>query len=73
MQYLFNTALGQDGIICDDVGWWSELNNCGDSIYDVGISLRDIVEGMGANNQVVPYHRGPIGSSAIEVDGGRIL
>ena len=49
---LFNNVLGQDGIICEDVGWWSGFNKVDDRIYDVDIGLHDIVEGMGSNNQV---------------------
>ena len=70
---LFNTVLGWDGIVCNDVGWRSGLNEGGDSIYNFGIGLRKIMEGMGANNQVDPYHGAPIGSSIIVVDIGRIL
>ena len=40
---LFNTLLGQDGLICDDVGWWSGLNKGGDIIYNVDIGFGDIV------------------------------
>ena len=40
---LFNTVLGQDGLIFDDVGWWSGLNKVGDSIYDVDIILPNIL------------------------------
>ena len=29
---LFNNVLGQDGTICDDVGWWGGLNKDVDSI-----------------------------------------
>ena len=70
---LFNTILGQDGIICDGVGWWSGSNKGGNRIYDVDIGLCNIVEGMGDNSQVYPAHGGPIGYSVIVVDGGKIL
>ena len=42
---LFNTVLGHDGLICDEVGWWSWLNKGGDKIYDVEIGLSNTVEG----------------------------
>ena len=57
---LFNTVLGKDVLICDDVGWWIGLNKGGDVIYSVDIGLRDIVEGKGTNNQVTPAHGAPI-------------
>ena len=72
VESLFNNVLGQDGIICDDVGWWSGFNEGGDSIEDIAIGLGYIVEFMGTNNQVDPSHGAPIGSSIIAVDGGRI-
>ena len=50
---LFNTVLGKDGLICDDVGWWSGLKKCGYGIGDVDIGLLYIVDGMGINNQVI--------------------
>ena len=40
---LFNTVMDQDGLIFDDVGWWSGLNKGGDSTYDVVIILPDIL------------------------------
>ena len=70
---LFNIVLGQDGLIYDDVGWWSGRNKGYDRIENIGIGLGDIVEVIGTNNQVAPYHGSPIGSSVIVVDGGRIL
>ena len=72
LESVFNTVLGQDGIICDDVGWWSGFNNGGDRIYGVDIGLHNIVEVMETNNQVDPAHGAPIGSSVIVVDGGII-
>ena len=68
-EYLFNNVLGQDGIICDDVGCWSGINKGDDSIYDVDIGLCDISEVMEANNQVAPAHESPIGSPIVVVDG----
>ena len=64
--------MGQGGIICDDVGWWSGLNKGGDSIDDVYIGLGVIVKGMGTKNHVGTSHGVPIGSSVILIDGGRI-
>ena len=43
---LFNNVLGQDGLICYDVDWWSEFNRGGNIIYNVDMGLCDIVEGM---------------------------
>ena len=57
---LFNNVLFQDGLICDDDVWCSGLNKGGDIIYDVGIGLHGIVEGMGSNKHVVPAHGSPI-------------
>ena len=70
---LFNTVLGQDGLIFYDVGWCSGFNNGCDVIDNVDMGLGDIVKGMGTNNQVAPSHRLPIGSSIILVHGGRIM
>ena len=62
--------MGHDGLIFDDVGWWSGFKKGDDRIDDVDIGLGYIVEGMGTNNQVAPAH----GASIISVvDGGRIL
>ena len=72
MEYLFNTVFGQDGIICDGVGWWSGFNKGFNIIEDIDIGLWNIVEGMGTNNRVSPDHRALIGSTIIVVDGGRI-
>ena len=73
IESLSNTVLGQDVLICDDVGWWIGLNKGGDVIYSVDIGLRNIVEGKGTNNQVTPAHGAPIWSSIIVVDGGVFL
>ena len=40
---LFNTVLCQDGLICDDVGWWGGFNKGRDIIYSVDIGLFEIV------------------------------
>ena len=72
IEYLFNNVLGKDGLICDDVGWWSGFNKGGNSINGVGIGLNDIVEGMGTNNQITSSHEGPIGYSTILIYGGII-
>ena len=71
-EYLSNNVLGQDGLICDDVGCRRGFNKGGDKIYDVGLDHNKILEGMVYNNQVVPPHVAPIGSSVILVDGGSI-
>ena len=70
---LFKNFLGQDSLICDDVGWWSGFNKGDDSIYDVDIRLHNIVEVMGSDNQVYTSHGAPIDSSIIAFDGGRIF
>ena len=70
---MFDTVLGQYGLIFDDVGWWSGFNKGGHGIDIVDICLGDIVEGMGNKNQVTPPHGYPIGSSVIVFDGGMIL
>ena len=69
---LFNTVLVQDSLISDDVGCCSGLNKGCGIIYDVDKGLRNIVEGMVSNKQVVLDHGFPIGSSIIVVDGGRV-
>ena len=69
---LFDTVLGQDGLICDCVGWWSEFNKVGDGVDYINIGLGNITEGAETISQVVPSHRVPIGSFIIVVDGGRI-
>ena len=61
--------MGQDGLICDDVGWESGIKKAGNIIYNVDIGLWEILEGMGPNNQSVPAHGSKIGSSIIVVDG----
>ena len=65
--------MGQDGIMCDDVDYWSGFNKCGDWIDNVDIGLCNIVEGMRTNNQVSPTNLYPIISTIILVDVGRIL
>ena len=40
---LFNTVLGQDSFIFDEVGWWSGFKKGGNRIYDVDIGLFDIL------------------------------
>ena len=72
LESLFNNVLGQYGLICDNVGWWSGFNKCGDRIYDIDMGLSEIVEFMGSNNQFVPDHGALIGSTVIVVDGGGI-
>ena len=59
---LFNTVLGQDGLICDDVGWWSALNKGSYGIDDVDIGFGKIMQGMGTNNKVDPLDGVLIGS-----------
>ena len=72
-EYLFNNVLGKYGRICYDVGLWIGFNKVDDSIDNVGIGLIDIVEFMGTNYQVSPYHGSPIRYFVVVVDGGRIL
>ena len=55
LESVFNTVLGQDGIICDDVGWWSGFNKGGNIIDAVDIEFWNTVEGMLTNNEVAPY------------------
>ena len=72
IESLFNTVLGQDGIICDDICWWSGFNKSGDIIDGIYIGPCNIVELMGTNNKVSPAHVALIGSSTIVVYGRRI-
>ena len=71
-QSLFDTVLGQDGIICDDSGCWSGSKKISDGFDDVDISLSDIMEIPVTKNQVAPYHELSIGSFIILVDSGRV-
>ena len=50
IDYLVNIVLGQYGIICYDIGWWSGFNKVGNSIDSVDIGLLNTVEGMRTNN-----------------------
>ena len=70
---LLDAALGQDGLIFDDVGWWGRFNRGSDGINDVNIGHGKIMEVTGNKNQVAPSHGESIGSFIIAVDGGRIL
>ena len=56
VESLFNNVLCQDGIICDDVGWWSGFNKVRDGVDNVDIGIGNIMEGTGSNNQSDPYH-----------------
>ena len=69
---LFDTVLGNYGIICDGVGLWSGFNKGGSGIGDIDICLGDVIEVTGTKNQVAPSHGAPIGSSVIIFHGGRI-
>ena len=72
LKYLFDTVLGQDGMIFDDVGWWSRFNKGKNGVDNFGIGLEKIMEGTGTNNQVAPSHGYSIGYFIILFDGGRI-
>ena len=48
--FLSNNVLGQDGLVCDDVCWWSRFNKGDDIVYVIVVWLRNIVEGKGSNN-----------------------
>ena len=63
----------QNDIVCDDVGWCSGFKKGGSIIDDVDIGLRNIMYGMGTNNNVFPYHGSMIGYSIVVVDGGSIM
>ena len=67
----FNNLLGQDVIICDNVGWWSGFNKGVGIIQNINIGLGYIVKGMVTNNQVDLSRGALIGSSLIVVDGRR--
>ena len=69
---LFNTVLGQDGLIFDDVGWWSGFNKGCDIVHGVDIGIGKIVEGVGTKKQVAPDHGDPTGSTIIVVEGENI-
>ena len=72
LECLFNNLLGQDGLICDDVGWWSGFNKGGNDIDGVYIVFYNAVEGMRTNNYCVIDHGALIGYYIIATDGGRI-
>ena len=69
---LFNTVLGRDGVIFDDVVWCGRFNKVGNLVDDVEIRLCNTVKAMRTNNRVVTTHGAYIGSSIIVFDGGRI-
>ena len=69
---LFDNVLGQDGLICGDVGWWSKFMKGSDGVENVDIGLDEIMEDTCSINQVDPSHGASIGSFVIVVDGGRI-
>ena len=69
----FNTVMGQDSLICDNVCLWGGFKKGNDSIDNIDIGLGKILEGVGTNKQVYPFHGEPIQSSIIVVDGGRIM
>ena len=50
IESLFNTVLGQDSLICDDVGWWGGFKKGGNSIDDADIGFCNTMEVMGTNN-----------------------
>ena len=50
LEALFNTELGQDGLVCDDIGWLSGFKKGGNRIDDVDIGFWNAMEGMGTNN-----------------------
>ena len=54
LKYPFDTVSGQDGLVCDDVGWWSGFNKGRYGIYDVDIGLVDILQVTVSNNHVDP-------------------
>ena len=70
---LFDTVLGKDGIICDDVGWWIGFNKGSDVVEDVDIGLVKIMEGTRTNNKVDKSHGALIGYFIIVVNSGGIL
>ena len=64
--------MGQDGIICDYVGFWIGFNKGVNIIDDVDMVFWNTAEGMGTNNWIFPAHGAPIRFSVIGVGGGRI-
>ena len=66
---LFGAVLGQDGIICDDVGCFIGFNKGSYGIDDFDIGLGKIMEGTGTNNQVAPSHGTSVGSLIVVVYG----
>ena len=49
-EYLFDNVLRQDGLICDDVGWWSGLEKGGNIINNVDVGFCNTVKFIGSNN-----------------------
>ena len=72
LNYLFDTVLGQDGLICGDVGWWIRFDKVSDVVDDVNIGIGNIMEGTDINNQDDPSHGASIISFVIVIDGGKI-
>ena len=49
VESIFDTVLGKDGIICDDVGWWSGFNKVSNIINNVGIGFCNTMNFIGTN------------------------
>ena len=67
-EHLFDTAWGQDSLVCDDVGWWSGFKTFSDGVDDVSIGIGEIMGGTGTNNKVTPYHGAAFISFIVLVD-----
>ena len=70
---LFDIVLVKDGIVCNDVGWWSGFNKVSFGVDNIDIDLEDITEGTGTNNQVDTSHGASIGSFVIAVGARGVL
>ena len=72
LEALIDAILGQDGFICDDIGWCSRFNKGCNGVNDIDIGYGGIIEGTGTNNQVNPSNGASIEFLIIVVDVGRI-
>ena len=68
LEYLLDAVLSQDGLIDDDVDWWSWFEKISNIINNVDIGFCNTVEFIGSNNANFPSHGAPIGSSVVIVD-----
>ena len=63
--------MSQNGLICDDIGWWIRFDKGSDGINDINdivVGLGDIMEGKCTKNKFASSHGEPSGAFIIIVD-----